>query len=163
MNNTVVQTELNNCSAELAHVQSLVATHGATSPLVPYLTKYSVVRACGAIETAFKAVIADFCSHRGKPQVKNFIRKRVREGSANPTLHNIQTFLVDFDPSWSPAFVAQLNLETNKSQLKSSLKSLVFARNEFAHGGNPTVTMADVVSYYQHSIRIIEILDSVVC
>ena len=162
MNNTAVQTELANCAQELAHIQGLVAAQSITSQLVPYLTKYAVVRACGAIEIAFKGVIADFCSYRGKAQVKHFINRRVRDGSANPSMHMIHKFLGDFDPNWTPAFKALLQQEANRQQLQTSLQSLVDARNDFAHGGNPTVTIHDVVIYYQHSVRIIELLDTVV-
>lgn len=162
MNNTAVQAELTSCAQELAHVQSLVAAQGLSGQAAPYLTKYAVVRGCGAIETAFKAVIADFCSYGGKAQVKHFINRRVREGSANPSLHMIQKFMADFDPSWTPAFEALLKQEANRQQLTMSLKSLVNARNDFAHGGNPTVTINDVVQYFQHSVRIIEILDTIV-
>ncbi len=44
----------------------------------------------------------------------------------------------------------------------TSLQSLVDARNDFSHGGNPTISLADVVSYYAHAKRIIEIMDAVV-
>jgi hypothetical protein len=84
MNNPDVDQVLSACDAELNHVQTIIISLGATSAVVPYLTKYAVVRACGSIETSFKAVIADYCSHRSKSQVKRFINRRIRDGSANP-------------------------------------------------------------------------------
>lgn len=69
------------------------------------------VRSCGAIEIAFKGVIADFCSYRGKALVKHFSNRRVRDGSANPSMHMIHKFLGDFDPNWTPAFKALLQQE----------------------------------------------------
>jgi hypothetical protein len=162
MNNPDVVQRLLDCDAELADVQAIITNLGSTNPVVPYLTKYAVVRACGSIETSFKAVIADHCSHRGTTQIKRFIDLRIRNGSANPTIENMNKFLSDFDPLWSSAFKSQLNAEPNKTVLTTSLASLVNARNEFAHGGNPTTSLADVVQYFIHAKRIVEIMDAVV-
>lgn len=162
MNNADVHQELVACEFELNDVQGIINTLGVTSSAVPYLTKYAVVRACGAIEVSFKAVIADYCSHRSKKQVKRFIDRRIREGSANPTIENMHRFLVDFDAGWKTAFKEALELEPNKAKLMTSLQSLVDARNDFAHGGNPTTSMVDVITYFGHAKRVIEIMDSVV-
>lgn len=162
MNNSDVATAISQCDSELAHIQTVIAATGGTSLVVPYLTKYAVVRTCGCIETSFKSVIADFCSYRGKKQVKRFIDRRIREGSANPTLQNMYSFLKDFDQNWYSTFKTNLNAEANSAQMLLSLQSLVDARNEFSHGGNPTVSLNDVLAYYAHAKRIIEIMDGVV-
>lgn len=162
MKNSDVANVIAQCDAELAHIQTIIAVTGATDLVVPYLTKYAVVRTCGCIETSFKSVIADYCSHGSKMQVKRFIARRIREGSANPTINNMHNFLLDFDKSWQSAFKTNLGAEPNSQQLLTSLQSLVDARNEFSHGGNPTVSLADVISYYTHAKRIIEIMDDVV-
>jgi hypothetical protein len=162
MNNPDVAQILSGCDAELVHVQAIILNLGITSAVVPYLTKYAVVRAFGSIETSFKAVIADYCSHRSKKQVKRFIDRRIRDGSANPTITNIHKFLLDFDKNWHAGFKSQLDAEPNKSALTTSLQSLVDARNDFAHGGNPTTSLTDVVQYFGHAKRIIEIMDAVV-
>lgn len=162
MNNSDVAQVLSACDAELVHVQAIIVNLGNTSAVVPYLTKYAVVRACGSIETSFKAVIADYCSNRSKKQVKRFIDRRIRDGSANPTIENMNKFLLDFDKDWQVAFKGQLNAEPNKSVLVTSLQSLVDARNEFAHGGNPTASLTDVIQYFDHAKRIVEIMDAII-
>lgn len=162
MNNAEVAQDLLACDAELNHVQEIITNLGVTSPIVPYLTKYAVIRACGSIETSFKAVIADYCSYSSTRQIKRYIDRRVREGSANPTFENILKFLFDFDADWKVAFKTKLNTEPNKSNLLLSLQSLVNARNDFAHGGNPTASINDVITYFGHAKRVIEIIDLVV-
>ncbi len=162
MNNGDVAKVIAQCDAELAHIQTIISATGSTSLVVPYLTKYAVVRACGCIETSFKSVIADYCSHKSKRQVKRFIDRRIREGSANPTLGNMYNFLKDFDMSWHSTFKASVNAEPNSAQMFASLQSLVDARNEFSHGGNPTASLNDVIRYYTHAKRIVEIMDAVV-
>lgn len=162
MNNTDVEQQLNSCQLELTNIQGIITGLGVTSNIVPYLTKYSVIRACGSIESAFKTVIADYCEYRSKRQVKRFISKRIREGSANPSFDMICKFLGEFDEDWKTNFKNQLNLEPNKQNMKDSLQSLVDARNDFAHGGNPSASINDVISYYGNSRKIIEIMDQVI-
>lgn len=44
MNNPDVDQALSACDAELVHVQAIITNLGITSAVVPYLTKYAVVR-----------------------------------------------------------------------------------------------------------------------
>ncbi len=162
MNNLDVDQDLDNCWTEINQVKTLVDGLGITSSNSPYLTKYALIRACGSVELSFKTIIADYCSHRSKKQIKRYLSRRIREGSANPSFENICKFLFDFDEDWKKNFKDQINLEPNKSNLLTSLQSLVDARNDFAHGGNPSATMSDVLTYFSHARRIIEIMDEVV-
>lgn len=162
MNNLNVQQVLDDCSTELSHVKSLVDGLGITSSIVPYLTKYALIKASGSIEQAFKTVIADFCSRRSKKQVKRFLRKRIREGSANPSYDNMCGFLDSFDKNWQVDFKAKVGSEPNKAVLLNSLQSLVDARNEFAHGGSPKASISDILDYFDHARRLIEIMDDIV-
>jgi hypothetical protein len=162
MNNLDVQSLLSDCDNELAHIDALISTHGGTSLIVPYLNKYSVIRSCGTIEISFKTLIADYCSKRSKQQVKNFLNKKVRENSANPSYSRILQVLSDFDDSWVTNFKTQMQALANYRSIQSSIQSLVDARNEFAHGGNPTITFTDLRNYFNESKLMIITLDSVI-
>lgn len=162
MNNKDVDMQLHQCQQELDHVQSCIITLGITSPVAPYLTKYAVIKACGTIEVSFKALIADFCSKRSKKQIKRFISKRIVKGSANPSHDNIVKFLDQFDEDWKKSFQANLKMDPDRTHMLSSLDSLVFARNDFAHGGNPTISMSDVIRHFDYARKVIEHIDSVV-
>jgi hypothetical protein len=163
MNNATVEFQLDNCASELQDIASEIATLGVTSPISPYLTRYALIRACGTIEVAFKALIADYCSYRSKAQVKRFIQRRIRDGSANPSYDNIVKFLKDFDEGWRDSFKATMSGDPRKTALLASLGTLVDARNEFAHGGTPSVSIRDVVAHFNNSRAIIEMLDGVIC
>ncbi len=162
MNNLDVQQFLTDCDTELGHIETLINTLGGTNLIVPYLNKYSVIRACGTIEISFKTVIADYCSKRSKPQVKTFLNKKVRENSANPTYDKIIQILNDFDNNWVNNFKTQLQALPNYQIIQSSIQSLVDARNDFAHGGNPTVTFTDIKSYFSEAKVLIATLDSII-
>lgn len=160
MNNPEVQRLLDDCSVELSHVSTLIGSLGVASSIAPYLNKYALIRACGSIEQAFKSIICDYCSRRSKKQVKRFLGQRVRESSMNPSYANICKLLKDFDEDWHSEFKACINSAPNKSVLMTSLTSLVDARNDFAHGGNPSSSIGDVTTYFRNCRAVIEALDS---
>lgn len=162
MNNAAVDQHLKKCRAELDHVQAAINAIGVTSPVTPYLTNYAVIRACGAVEVSFKSLIADFCTKRSKKQVKRFIHMKIKRGSANPSQKNIMYILHQFDVDWKKSFEINLKSDPNKQSLLDSLQSLVDARNEFAHGGSPTMTIADVLKHFDHARRVVEHVDSII-
>jgi hypothetical protein len=162
MNNLEVEQTLINCETELDKVKIIIDVFGSTHEIVPYLTKYSLIRACGTIEQAFKTIVSDFCSQRGKKQVKRFLTKMVRESSMNPSFDNICKLLKKFDDNWHANLKIQLDNLPNKSALKTSLQSLVDARNDFAHGGHPTASFGDIQQHFKHAKEMMEILDNVV-
>jgi hypothetical protein len=163
MNNSVVEQLLNSCATELDHVKALVTAHGVTSSISPYLTKYAIIRASGVIEQSFKTIIADYCSHRSKKQIKRYVNLKVRDASSNPSYNNICKCLKEFDEDWHSSFKIRIDGDPQKTQIMSSLTSLVEARNDFAHGGNPGSSINDIRNYFDHARQIIEHMDLVVC
>lgn len=161
MNNQTALTSLNDCSTELAKLQQIIDVFGQSHSIVPFLTNYAVIKCCGTIENCFKIIISDFHNSL-PPQAKNYIENTFLYSSMNPTKDNICKSLVKFDEQWNINFKAKLVIEPDKSRIESSLSSLNEARNAFAHGGNPGVSFSSVVTYFNDSKRVIEILDEVV-
>ncbi|MHC1731334.1 MAG: HEPN domain-containing protein [Bacteroidales bacterium] len=162
MNNNDVQKLLDDCDSELTHINSFIATLGPGNLIVPYMNKYAVIKSCGTIEISFKTLIADFCNRRSKIQIKAFINKKVRESSANPTLERIIQMLKEFDETWGDSLRTQLQTLPNYLSIQTSIKSLVDARNDFAHGGNPSIAFNDVRTYFTESKNIIVTLDQII-
>jgi len=162
MNNSEVNALLVECQDDLVNVKSIVDSLRPTDNAVPYLGKYALIKACGTIEVAYKATIADHCSKRAEQQLKNFINKRIRDSSSNPSFSNICSTLKDFDEAWNEEFKNLVKSRPDGEALRTSLQSLVDGRNDFSHGGNPSLTIMDVLKYYQDSCVVIGILDSVV-
>lgn len=159
MNNPDVDLLLGQCRAELTHVQDSINTLGLTSPVAPYLTKYAVIRACGVVEVSFKALIADFCNKRSKKQVKRYIALKITRSSANPSHNKIVEMLDQFDENWKKTYKSNIGTDPDKNHLLDSLQSLVDARNEFAHGGNPTLSINDVIKHFDHARKVLEHVD----
>jgi hypothetical protein len=162
MNNQDVLLLLNETQIDIDNAHSICLSLGMTSNVVQYLNKYSIIKACGTIEVAYKSIISDYCIRRAKKQVKEFINQTIRESSSNPSYSNICSTLKKFDAAWHSKFKSKLDTHPEKSKIMSSLESLVEARNDFAHGGNPTLTITDINAYYKNSLKLIEILDEII-
>jgi RiboL-PSP-HEPN len=161
MRNKVVESILNLCQNELEGIRALVIGLGNGANPTPYIKKYALIRATGSIESAFKQTIADKVDMDSHVQVKNFIKRKIRDSSSNPKLGIIETMLTEFDDRWRNRFDELMALD-DKPKLKGSLTALVDARNEFAHGGNPDLDIEVTINHFRNGVRVIEILDAVV-
>ena len=160
--NRAVKRSLKDCEKEIVAIRKMIQRQGVFHPSVPFLTKYSLIKACGTIEVAFKSIIADFFGRSRLQQVRHYIEEKVTNSSMNPSLGNIERVLKSFDANWESNFRLSLNANRHQGRIRSSLKSLVNARNEFAHGLNPTLSISDIESYYKDSVIIINVVASVV-
>tara|TARA_R110000868_G_scaffold205701_1_gene454261 strand:- start:345 stop:836 length:492 start_codon:yes stop_codon:yes gene_type:complete len=161
MNNQNAQSSIDSCLEELERINTLIENLlGHTSPIIPYLTKYAIVRACGTIEYCFKTIIADL--HTGSPQVMNYIDSTIRSSSMNPSISNICSTLKKFDEDWNSSFTSKIRDHAHPQRLRDSIESLNNARNSFAHGGTPSSSFENVRDYFNDTVIIIEMLDEVV-
>lgn len=147
------------CEIDLQRIDLIIQVLGGTNNAVPYLTKYAVIKACGTLEQCFKIIISDFSCSGQSTQVKKFVDISFRESSINPNLDNIHKSLKKFDEQWNDNFKNLLNADANATRIRDSITSLNNARNEFAHGGNPTLTFSDVNAYFTDAKKIIEFID----
>jgi hypothetical protein len=161
MINDEVNTILGACKEELDNISALLTGLGASARPTPYIKKYAVIRATGAIEIGFKKIIADKVVENSQVQIQNFIDKKIRNSSSNPKLGVIESMLQEFDSRWLSKFDELLAFE-DKPQLKGSLTKLVDARNDFAHGGNPDMCIDETITCFADGVKVLVILDSVV-
>lgn len=160
MTNAEASDILKKCFDDLTIVKAtLVGLEGA--PAAPYLKKYSVIRASGSIEVSFKKIIADKVDQGSPEQVKNFIRKKVRNTSRNPRLENIESALHEFDPRWHRRFGELVGL-ANRAKLRKALSDLVEARNSFAHGGESNMSIDTIIDHFLDGAKVVAFLDQAV-
>lgn len=160
MNNTEVDAILDDCARELDNIKALLVGLGDAANPTPYVKKYAVIRATGSIEVSFKQLIADKVDEGSHSQIKNFIRRKIRDSSANPSLGVIESLLVEFDQRWKDKFDELLAL-ADKPVLKGSLTELVRARNAFAHGGAPETGIETTIECFGNARKVLTILDEV--
>ena len=162
MNNKSVELALDGCHNELERLEEAMTLFGATSPIGIYLSRYAIIKACGTIEQAFKSLVADNAEAKQTQQIKNFLRNKVRESSMNPNNDNIQKLLGNFDDTWVALYKAQVQTLSDRAKVMDSLKSLVNARNDFAHGGNPSASIVNVRDYFADARKLMVIIDGVI-
>ncbi|WP_447868189.1 HEPN domain-containing protein [Rahnella aceris] len=162
INNSNARTSIETCWSELEKIGHLLEGFGAMANPTSYLTRYSIIKACGTIEYSFKTIICDHQYSSHSLQVQNFINEKFRNSSMNPSFENILSGLKWFDPEWKASFKERFRLHENRSRLQDSLKSLNTARNTFAHGNNPTASFANIRDYFCDSVVILEIMESVI-
>ncbi|MBN2640350.1 MAG: hypothetical protein JXR78_01715 [Victivallales bacterium] len=150
------------CNSEIQKIRHFKETNGSTNTMMASLTKYSVIKCCGTIEQCFKTIITDSFNGCLPQQAERYIEKVFRNSSMNPSFDNIMQTLKQFDEVWASQFKNAINGLSNKDIIKASLKSLNENRNKFAHGESVDISFDAVVSSYNHSLQIIEMLDNVI-
>lgn len=162
MNNQNAEQAIEDAKTEFRKIASLIKRiKKATSPSRRYLTLYSLIKASGVVEFSFKTILADY-HLAGLPQAVTYINNTVRDSSKNPSLDNIFALLKEFDFQWYLTFKNQLKAHPDSLRIKQSIKSLCDNRNSFAHGKSCTASFTDIMQYFEDSIIVITILDSVV-
>ena len=162
MNNIRAAQLIADCKIELNGIRGIINQTNPFDAIIPFLTNYAIIKACGTIEQSFKTIIADFCQTNQNPQVQNYIQNTFRESSQNPSYDNICKSLAAFDTNWKDSFKRRIRNKANTFKLKTSLKALNEARNTFAHGNITSVSFTSVFGYFEDSLVIIETLDRVV-
>jgi hypothetical protein len=161
MNNADVRDQLQNCRDELQTIKALLTGMGDNANPTPYMKRYAVIRATGTIESGFKQIIADRVDRDSHEQLRNFIARKIRKSSSNPSLGVITNMLEEFDSVWRSRFEEQIAL-ADQPTLKGALTELVTARNSFAHGGAPDLPIDRTIECFECGCTVLRLLDQTV-
>lgn len=148
---------LQDCATELDNIQQWISNHNLDSN-VRYLTSYSVIKACGTIESVFKQMVYDNLAIGANDGAKAFLNKSIIEASFNPSPGQIYKLLEKINVTWRMDFERLINGTNQKGQLKS----LVELRNSFAHGSGITASINDVKNYYGAGMWVLERLNETI-
>jgi len=159
MRNLQVQTYLDICTTDMDKIEKIIDGLGQLSNIVPFLTKYAIIKACGTLELSFKTLLADQLNANAGHQLVTYVNKTIREKPLNPNMSNWHQLLKKLDKSWSDQFKVNVDALPHSAKIYTSLDSLNAARNAFAHGLEPNVSFPSVKEYFADSRRALEILD----
>lgn len=160
INNEAVVERIDSCFEEFERINFIIKGMGSMSHPVPFLTRYSIIKACGTIEFSFKTILSDVGIGSQTKQLKQFIDKKIRYSSMNPSYGNMCSTLNNFDEEWRKNFKKSIKDHPEKEKILDSLDSLNSARNAFAHGGTPSTSFVNVQEYFVDSIKVLEALES---
>lgn len=156
------KNKLDNCRVELVDIKRRVNRLKPSSSLVRYYTNFALIYASGTLEHIYRSIIADYFYNIHDTKVDKYIFKNVAESSKSVKYTNIIDMLGWFDDKWKKEFQVQVKGDVNRERLIDSSNSLVNNRHNFAHGRLTTVTIGDIVRYFDDVVVLIEYLDSVV-
>ena len=161
-----MKTELNklivDCTSELNDIDSKISSLESLDKTKAYLTQYALIKACGTLEIVYRSIVADFFDKSNLKQVPKYIEKTVRKGSMSAKYENMCNLLGKFDDDWVKDFKDLVEKHPYSQKIISSSNSLVNNRHQLAHGRNPTATFQDIFGYYNDTLELIKIMDSVV-
>ena len=124
-----------------------------------FLISYCVIKASGTIEVVFKHIIYDNLTSGANKQTAQYLEKMILDSSTNPNTGNMSKVLESISVEWKNDF----DNKVKNSGKKDKINSLIQLRNDFAHGKSINVSIDAVLSYYEDSIDIINILDKILC
>lgn len=148
---------IEDCKEELEKIKKYICDNPLSS-ICQYLISYSVIRACGTIETIIKNIIFDRLSIGANQEAINYFEKQILESSWNPSCGKIQNILDIINSNWSQSFQAA----TKNTKEKSDLSSLLNLRNDFAHGQKITATIDNIIDYFEGSCNIVICLVNII-
>ncbi len=152
--------KLNDTQSELKEIRKWInADKNKFDSKTKYLISYAVIKASGTVEVVFKNIIYDVLSRGTGEEARQYLEKMILDSSCNPNTGNMSNMLQNISPCWKQTFDDEVKLSGNKDKINS----LVQLRNDFAHGDSIRVSIDTVLNYYGASIKVLRILDNVVC
>lgn len=148
---------LRDCDLELNKISNWIDNHKLDSN-IKYLVSYAVIKSCGTIEHVLKSTLYEYLREGAHLETQNYLQKQVLEASYNPSPDKINQLLKNMNPTWNNEFKRQTQLTDDKEKLQS----LVNLRNDFAHGSSISATITNVIEYYEASKGVITCIDRIV-
>lgn len=120
-----------------------------------YLAKFLVVFICGIYEEIIETIINERASKCNDSEIVNYIRESVGKDFRNPDMGNIKNLLGRFNNSWK----SEIGKLSHNSQ--TAIDNIVTYKNSLAHGVSVSITLQDIVKYYNDSMVVINKIDGI--
>jgi hypothetical protein len=117
------------------------------------LTYYLCIRVSGFLENCVRIIFTEYSIPRTSDHVSTYVTGKLKE-FPNPTYANICKLAGDFHSQWRENFKSRVT-----AQIRESLESIRVNRNAIAHGSNSPITVAQLATYYQDAVHLIERLE----
>jgi len=152
MNSIVANNTLEEIDRQIIEIESFQSGDKERS----YFAKYLVVFICGCYESIIEAILCEYAEKHHDTRIVDYISKSLDLNFKNPDIEKIILILDRFDKQWA--------LEINNMPYvnKTAINSIVTNKNELAHRGSSTITMASIKEFYSRSKPIIEKVDAIV-
>ncbi|MEG0692819.1 MAG: HEPN domain-containing protein [Oscillospiraceae bacterium] len=151
------ESYITDCSDELAKIKQWIDQNKMHSN-IQYLVSYGVIKASGTTESIMKQILFDYLSTNCNSEAVQYFTKHIIDSSFNPSTGQIENLLSSINADWASRFQDA----TKASQEKADLNSLVKLRNSFAHGTAITASIENIITYFESSHHVLELLYNIV-
>jgi len=121
-----------------------------------YLAKFLVVYICGIYEEAIECILNERVTSLGSKRLSSFFESYVDRAFRNPNMAKVVGLLGMFDESWKKEIKKLPNIA------KVSFDNILTNKNALAHGTSCSITLDEVIKYYNNSKEVIQKIDDVV-
>ena len=144
---------LENIDRCIKEINGFKSTSG---PEKSYFAKFLVVYICGIYEEAIECILKDRMTSLGSKRLSKFFEKYVHRAFRNPDIEKVTGLLGMFDKDWKR--------EINKLPyvVKVSFNNISTNKNALAHGTSCSITLDEVIKYYNNSKTVIQKIDNIV-
>ena len=118
-----------------------------------YLAKFLVVYICGIYEEVIETIINEKVSSSNDPEVCNYVKETLKNNFRNPDMGNIKGLLSKFDTNW------KLEICKLPQDSQTAMDNIVNDKNSLAHGNDVSLTLIDILEYYNNSLAVIKKID----
>jgi hypothetical protein len=117
---------------------------------------YITVAASGLLETGIQAILYDFSSSQCSEKVGDYVHKKLK-GAITLNCDKICALLGSFDAEWQRAFA-----KNTTHQQRAAINSLKTLRDDVTHGRNWSPRYTDVKTYYDSTVKALEVIHGIV-
>ena len=137
----------------LDNLFSQISAFSGDAELQSQWARYLCVLVSGFLEISICAVYNHFTRQSASPHVANFVKCQL-DSFQNPKMGKIIELTRAFNSEWANELEKQ-----TAGRLKDAVDSIVANRHLIAHGRDVGITYARIKSYYEDTIKVIEIIE----
>jgi hypothetical protein len=120
--------------------------------LQAHFARYLCILVSGFLENAIIAIYSTYARDKAVPYVANYVESQLGR-SPNPNMDRFLQISGAFNPQWRNEIEDKVPLE-----VKDSINSIVYTRNQIAHGESAGITYITIKNYYSNALKLIDFL-----
>jgi RiboL-PSP-HEPN len=120
------------------------------------LCKYCCVLACAAIDVCIEDCLSEYVERAGDARIVAYIKRQIGR-ARNPTISTLCAILESFDKTWKSGLEAYAD-----DTIRSDIGSIVYNRNEIAHGRNSTITFGRLLPWIKTAKKVCSEIERII-
>jgi hypothetical protein len=146
-----------NLSRSIQKIQDLIAKTNEISDIEmqSHWARYVCVRCSGVLEMAIRELYGEYANTCANEGVAKYVK-----WSLSQIYTPKQTLFLDTAERFNPAWKNDLETFLIDDGRGDAVDSIVNTRNSVAHGGNSSITIATLKTYFAKAIKVLEFIET---